>query len=169
MYRLTDKIYFGILCLLLIPCAFALPTDKEQQLFFRADSVDINQATHHGLYIGQVELDQGSTHIRAHMVITDGDKDHQITKATLKGNTGAQAHYWVLTTQDKPPLHAFADVIYYFPERHMVELVGHAKVEQGDNLISGAYICYNTQTQHVVSNSGNHMRTTIVLHPEKKT
>lgn len=169
MYQRMGKWLFSITCLLgIIQVSYALPTDKDAQIFFRAESADINQQTHHGLYMGHVEVDQGSTHIRAAIVVTDGDKEHQITKATLKGDTTDKAHYWTLSSTDKPPLHAFADTIIYYPIRHLVELIGHAVVTQGENKMAADTIIYNTENQHVLSKGSAENRTTIIIYPEKK-
>jgi lipopolysaccharide export system protein LptA len=167
MYQ-TAVNHFFLLFLLLSSCiCFALPNDAQQVVRFRADSVDINQSTNLGKYIGNVQLDQGTTHVRAAEACTESNQKNQLTKVTIKGNAQMQAHYWTLPTQDKPVVHAYADIIYYYPEKHIIELVGHAKVRQAKNSFSAPKIEYNTLEQHVVSNSaGQSTRTTIILHPE---
>jgi len=147
----------------------AMPLDKEELLLFHAQSADINQQTHHGLYVGDVQLDQGTTHLRAAEATTQGNATNQITKAIIKGNLDTQAHYWTLTAIDKPPLHAYADTICYYPVRHFIELIGHARVEQGDNSFAADKISYDTLSQHVVSKSDGKALTTIIIHPEKHT
>jgi lipopolysaccharide export system protein LptA len=168
MHQHKVKLILSFFLLLSISkMGICFPQDKQAHVLFYADSADINQLTHHGLYIGHVQLDQGSTHIRAAEVITDGDKTNQITQAILKGSQSEQAHYWTLTSQDKPELHALADIIYYYPLRHVVKLVGHARVTQGDHSIAAAHIMYNTETQHVLSKGNAQSRTSIIILPEK--
>lgn len=163
--------YFALsICLSLLPgFSYALPEDSQQVLNLLANSADLNQQTHRGVYLGDVQLDQGSTHVRAAEAITEGNEKNQLIKAIAKGNSEAQAHYWALTAADKPPLHAYADNIYYYPERHLIELVGNARVEQGENVFSAPKISYDTVAQHVMTQSDATMRTTIIIHPEKKT
>ncbi len=153
---------------LLAKISFAMPDDREKILTLSADSADLNQQTHQGEYIGNVQLDQGTTHLRAASARTDGDKQNKLVLAIAKGNKKEQAHFWVITELNKPALHAFADLIQYFPERNVVELIGNAKVAQGDNSFTAPKIIYDTVKQHVVSKSDGKTRTTIIIHPGKK-
>lgn len=148
--------------------AHALSDDRTQEMHVQAGSADINQQTHQGIYLDNVELDQGSTHIRAAEATTLADKQNRLILAVIKGKPGQQAHYWTLTAIDKPPVHAYADIIKYHPERHLIELIGHARVEQGNNSFTAPKIRYDTLAQHVESSSDGTARTTIIFHPEKK-
>lgn len=164
-HALNNMLIF-ILFIFISPNCFALPEDQQQVMQLRANTADLNQETHLGTYIGQVELDQGSTHLRAAEAITQGNAKNQLIKAVAKGNKAIQAHYWVLTAIDKPPLHAYADSIYYYPERHLIELIGTARLEQGANLFSAPKISYDILHQHVITQREGSMRTTIIFQPE---
>ncbi len=146
----------------------ALPDDREKIMQLSADTADLNQQTHQGEYIGNVQLDQGTTHLRAASARTEGDKQNKLILAIAKGDSKKQAHFWVITELNKPPLHALADLIQYFPERNIVELIGNARVTQGENSFSAPKIIYDTVKQHVVSRSNGKERTTIIIHPGKK-
>ena len=148
---------------------YALPNDRDQIIELHAGSADINQQTHTGIYLQDVQLDQGSTHIRAHKAITTGNEKNQLVLAVIKGNSDAQAHYWTIPAVNKLPMHAYADTIHYFPERHLIELIGNARVEQDHNSFSAPKITYDMLAQHVVSQASGHARTTIIFHPEKRT
>jgi lipopolysaccharide export system protein LptA len=145
-----------------------MPDDREKILELSADSADLNHQTHHGEYIGNVQLDQGTTHLRAASARTEGDKQNKLVLAVANGNAKEQAHFWILTDLDKPPLHAYADIIQYFPERNRVELIGNARVAQGENSFTAPKIIYDTVKQHVLSKSDGKTRTTITIHPGKK-
>lgn len=147
---------------------FALPSDKEQIMHVISDSADLNQLNHKGTYIGNVEFTQGTTNLHATNAITQANIKNQLTLAIANGTKGKQAHYWTQTDPNKPPLHAYADTIRYYPLRHLIELIGNAHVEQGPNSLSAAKITYDTLEQHVVSQSDGKIRTTIILYPEKK-
>lgn len=151
-----------------IHSALAMPDDHEQILQLSADSADLNQQTHRGEYIGAVELDQGTTHLRAARAITEGNERNKLMSATAIGNAKEQAHYWTQTAQDKPLLHAYANTIRYFPEKHLIELIGNARVVQGENSYTAPKISYDTLKQHVISGNDGKQRTTIIIHPEKK-
>lgn len=156
------------LLLFLAETGWAMPKDREKALELSADSADINQQTHRGEYIGHVKLDQGSTHVRAAKAITEGDKQNKLVMAEARGSKKEQAHFWTNTEANKPPLHAYADTIRYFPDRHLVELMGKARLVQGDNFFSAPQINYDTLKQRVFSQSTREERTTIVIHPGKK-
>lgn len=146
----------------------ALPEDKLQTLQLKAGTADINQETHEGIYSNHVELDQGSTHLRADNALTTVNQKNQLTKAIANGNKTNQAHFWTLTDLNKPPLHAYANIIRYFPDRHLIELDGNARVEQGKDSFSAPQITYDTLHKHVVSNTNGQGQTVIIIHPEKK-
>ncbi|HAT1774521.1 lipopolysaccharide transport periplasmic protein LptA [Legionella pneumophila] len=161
-----------IILLLLMLCSIsgnALPFDKEKMVQVVSDSADLNQKNHQGVYIGNVEFVQGSTNLRAAKAITQGDAKNQLTLAIAEGSKGKQAHYWTTTAPDKPPFHAYADTIKYYPLKHLIELIGNARIEQGPNSLSAAKISYDTQEQHVLSHSDEKTRTTIIIYPEKKS
>lgn len=156
-----------IILLFVTNLCFALSDDRNQIMQLSAGSADLNQQDHRGIYIEDVKLDQGTTHIRAAKAVTLGNSKNQITKAIIQGNKEAQAHYWTITDTKKPPMHAFADIIYYYPANHMIKLVGNARVEQGEDSFSAPSITYDTLHQHVVSKSDGKGPTTIVIHPGK--
>jgi len=97
------RIYVSILCFLITNLCCALPEDRLKVTQLQAGSADLNQQTHRGIYLDNVQLDQGSTHIRAARAMTEGNAKNQLIKAVISGNSANQAHYWTLTATDKPP------------------------------------------------------------------
>ncbi len=168
MFQKMVKQILGIVLIMLTCSAHALSSDKEQVMHVMADSADLSQQKHKGTYIGNVELIQGTTNLHATKAITLGDDKNQLTLAIANGSPGKQAHYWATTDPQKPPFHAYADTIRYYPKRHVIELIGNARVEQGDNSFSAAKITYDTETQHVLSKGDGKQRIIIIYHPEKK-
>jgi lipopolysaccharide export system protein LptA len=149
--------------------ALALPEDNQAIIYLRADSADINQAKHKGTFVGNVELDQGSTHLRSDKAFTLGDSNNKLIKAYAKGSPSTQAHYWSVVSDNKPEIHAWADTITYYPNKHLIELIGNAHVKQGENSFKAPKIIYDTEKQHVTTQKSEKMRTTITIYPEKKT
>lgn len=148
---------------------YSLPSDKEQVMHVVSDSADLSQQNHKGTYTGNVVFVQGTTNLHAANAMTQGNIKNQLTLAVANGIQGKQAHYWTETGPEKPPFHAYADTIRYYPLRHLIELIGNAHIEQGTNSLSAAKITYDTVEQHVVSKSDGKTRTTIILYPEKKS
>lgn len=168
MFQKMVKYILWVMLISLSGALYALPTDKEQVMHVMADSADLSQQDHKGTYVGNVELIQGSTNLRAAKAITQGDDKNQLVLAIANGSKGKQAHYWAITDPKKPPFHAYADTIRYYPLRHVIELIGNARVEQGANSFSAAKITYDTIKQHVLSQGDGKQRITIIYHPEKK-
>lgn len=153
---------------LFISSAHAMTEDQEKVMHVMADSADLSQQQHKGVYTGNVSLVQGTTNLQADKAVTLGNEKNQLVVAIANGTPGKQAHYWTTTDPKKPPLHAYADIIRYYPLRHLIELIGNARVEQGENSFSAAKISYDTVKQHVLSQGDGNKRITIIYHPEKK-
>ncbi|WP_174224086.1 lipopolysaccharide transport periplasmic protein LptA [Legionella beliardensis] len=143
---------------------FALDTDKNVTAQLAADTADLNQQAHQGTYIGNVQFDQGTTHLRATKAITKVNQHNKLTFAQALGTDKEPAHFWTQTDANKPPLHAYALKINYYPERHLIVLIGNARIEQGEDSLSAPKITYNTEKKHVISQGDNKMRTTIIFH-----
>ncbi len=166
--RQIKKVSVFFLLFFIMGTAYALPTDKEQVMHVTADTADLNQQKHKGTYTGNVVFVQGTSNLHAANAITLGNLKNQLTLAIAKGADGKQAHYWTQTDLNKPPFHAYADTIKYYPLKHTIELIGNARIEQGPNSLSAAKIIYDTREQHVISQSNGTTRTVIILYPEKK-
>lgn len=163
--------WFFLIALIILttsPVVLAMPDDRDKTMELSAETADLSQQTHRGEYIGDVQLDQGTTHLRAAKAVTEGNDKNKLVVAIASGDQTNQAHYWTKTAEDKPLLHAFADTIRYYPDRHLIELIGKARVEQGNDSFAAAKISYDTLKQHVVSQSDGKDRTLIVIHPPKK-
>lgn len=150
--------------------SFALESDKQEPLELKANSADINQSEHKGIYTDGIEFDQGTTHIRAYRAITKTDANNKLTMAIIYGNKTKQAHYWSKMEKNKPNLHAFADIIEYYPEKKIIKLIGNARIKQGANLFTAPKISYNIEKRHIVSSSmgSNKQKTVIIFHPSRK-
>lgn len=165
------KVNYGLFLMLSVMTQIseALPSDKAEVIHVVADSADLNQSKHRGTYTGHVAFVQGTTNLHADHATTLANIKNQLTVAIAYGAKGEQAHFWSQTEPNKPPFHAYADTIRYFPLRHLIELIGNAHVEQGKNSLSAAKISYDTEKQHVLTQRDKHMRTTIILYPNKKS
>lgn len=168
MYKTQGKSIIVLLMAFAVR-AIALPEDAKAVLSVQAGSAELSQQSHLGVYKGGVALDQGSTHIRAASASTQGNAANQLVKAIIQGDAHTQAHYWSLLSLDKPMLHAYADTLIYYPIQQEVELIGHARVEQGKHTFTAAVIQYNLKTQHVSTKPMPGEQTTITIYPEQKS
>ncbi len=169
MLQLGDKkrALSGFVLLCLSQTLVALPEDSKAVLLVHAGSADLNQTTHLGTYKGGVALDQGTTHIRAANALTQGNAANQLVKAIIEGDGSVQAHYWTLMSPDKPVLHAYADKIIYHALQDKIELIGHARVEQGQHQVTAPILHYHIKSQNVVSLPTTGEQTIITIHPEQ--
>lgn len=167
MSQLKVKFCIVLIFMMTSIMSHALPSDKEQIMHVVSDSADLSQQNHKGVYTGNVEFTQGTTNLHAAKAITQGDVKNQLTLAIAKGTHGKQAHYWTETSPNKPAFHAYADTIKYYPLKHLIELSGNARIEQGPNSMSAPKIIYDTLKQRVVTQNNGKNRTTIILYPEK--
>ena len=163
---MVKRIAYSFICLWLVASSgFALPEDQKKRVDVQADSAHLNQNTHRGFYLNNVQLDQGTTHIRADKAMTKSNEKNELVEAMIKGNQTSQAHYWTLTALDKPPLHAYADQMRYYPARHLIELIGHARVEQDKESFAASKISFDTVQQHVITEHDEQHQSTIIIHP----
>ncbi len=163
------RLAFLLLCI--TNNAYALKSDKLEAIQFQAGHVTFNDKTGVGTYTEGVSITQGSSNLRANHATTLMDKDHHLVRATAFGSEKKRAHFWTLTTEDKPLLHAFADTIHYHPVKHELELIGHAQIEQGNNKLTAPHIRYDIQAERFMTTAKNEERTVILIdpseHPEK--
>lgn len=152
--------------------AHALASDRAAPIEFKAGHVVFNEKSGEGIYTRGVAIDQGSLHLRAERASTQTDAAHRLTRAAAFGTPGKKAHVWMKTTPDKPPLHVYADTIYYHPLTHELELIGHAHIIEGSNTFKAPHIRYDTKAERVVTTAKNDEGTVILIdpdaYPEKK-
>lgn len=148
--------------------SMGLPSDRAQILSLSADHAKLSQETRQGIFTGHVSFDQGTTHIRALRATTTTNLTNQLEVAIAYGSTEHPAHFWTQTALDKPCMHAYANEMRYYPEKHTIELLGNAKVQQGDDTMHAANILYDTLKQHIVTTSDSHSRVHIIIHPPEQ-
>ena len=150
--------------------AWALKSDKHQPINIQSDHGDFqsDSSTNNGtgIYTGHVIITQGSIRITADKAILHM-LNGEIQTADITGapatfqqqpDTGAQAH-------------GTADEITYDANKNEVDLLGNAKVQQGERLLTGDVIHYNTDTEHMIASGGKTSggRINITIPPKQGT
>jgi lipopolysaccharide export system protein LptA len=105
---------------------------------------------------GRAELTQGDNRIRADRVeaaVTDGD----LTRVEAMGNV-----YFVTTAQT-----IRGDQAVYTPGNDTIVLTGDVILTQGENVMTGARLTYNTVTEAAQMDGGSGGRVQGVFHPER--
>jgi lipopolysaccharide export system protein LptA len=155
-----------IASLLLFPvAALALPTDSEQPLKIVSDSSVYDYKTGVKIYEGNVQVDQGSTHLSADKVTTKNNAKHQIDEATAYGEKKL-AEYTTTPKEGDTLFRAKAKIIKFNPETMVVTLEGNVVVTQGENSFHGPLIVYNMKEQTVNAPASKSGRATVVIEPK---
>lgn len=153
---------FLLLGLTLLPImTFALATDEQQSIDLQADSVSINHKTGVGVYRGHVQLTRGTTVVKGDLMVVQFDRENKLEKAAI---TGKPASYQTLTDPEKPMLILIGHTINYYPERGFAEVVGDAKVTQGNNSFAGPKINFDIKNKIV----NTPVQTKITVDPNQK-
>lgn len=144
--------------------SFALPSDKNQPIHVVTGSALWNGNANTTTLINNVVIIQGTTKITADKLVLYADKNNKVIKAVA---TGELATYSTITDPAKPRLNAIAETIEYYPPAGQVNLIGKAKVTQGQNSMTAPTIQYNLNKQLVNMPPTNQGKVTIVVMPQQ--
>lgn len=161
-----NKLFLLSLLLLFPFNGYALSEDSNKPINIKADSVTINEKTGISIYTGNVVFTQGSLVLNGSKIVIH-QPDGSITKILVNGNPARFQQ-----EQDDSPdiVHAKAEKMKYVTKDERVYLSKNASVWQGDNLLKGNEIEYNTRNSTVTAqkSSNNTNRVHVVIEPEKK-
>lgn len=163
MYRTHN---FLLLIILYGAACFGLPSDSKAPLHIVSDHSTFNYKNGTNEFIGNVIIDQGSTHLSADRVITKNNAQHKIEEAIAYG-IKQPGHYWTLPKVGDPTLHAYANVIKFYPLSTNVSLEQHVTVKQGDNNFQGELIHYNSNDQTITVPHLEKSQAVLVYNPDK--
>lgn len=142
------------LCLVLtliaaVPAA-ALEGDEEQPLYIEADAAELDDRQSMSLYIGNVEVQQGSMQIYADEVMVHHAANRQPRKIIALGKP---VRYRQLLDDDPEEVRGRALRMEYEAERDEITLIDEAVLTQGEDRFASDRIVYNRQTERVVAGS----------------
>lgn len=160
------KALLGLSLSFLIADTQALQSDSLEKLHITADSTTYNFKTDTTLFSGHVIANQGSTHLTAEKVITKANAKHDIQEIIAYGHGKTQAHYSTLPRPNDQAMHAFGDIIQYYPLSANVTLHKHVTVLQGENSFQGELIHYNMNEQTITVPPSPKARAVIVYNQD---
>lgn len=174
------KMYYRLflLCLFFAPACRAdffnnqTEQNNEEPVYITSESGEFNRETGTDVYRIDVQIDQGNTHVNGAVVTTHTGKDNKLEEAIIDGDENNQAHYRTKPNPDKGELHAYADVIKFYPKKNLIILVGNATITQDKNSIKGELLEYDIKKQTLKSlavndKQGKKSRTSIVFTPDR--
>ena len=134
--------------LAVVPPLAALDSDQQQPLLIEADAAELDENQSISLYIGNVEVEQGSMRIFADEVLVHHRPNRQPQKIIAVGNP---ARYRQLLDDDPDEVHGHALRMEYEADRDEITLIDQAELNQGEDRFASDRIVYNRITQRVTA------------------
>jgi lipopolysaccharide export system protein LptA len=141
---------------------YALSDDSNKPINIQADSAEINDATGISIYIGNVEITQGSMKLTGDKVILE-TKNKKVKKIIAEGDLST----FTQKTDDGRLINAEAEKMVYSITGNKIVLTTNAKLTEAGNTFASDQITFYTDKEIVKagSNSGND-RVNITVFPE---
>lgn len=162
MPKLNRFIFLTLSCLPLLaqasPSAKAAP--KKVPLFINSNYSEMNYHTGINRYVGNVIATHGSSKLTGDTMTTYQNKAHKVDKVVTAGKP---ATFYSDENQGKPPVHATAATIIFYPIKHLAVFEQNAYATQGKNILKAPEITYNTQTQILESKGSKTQQVHILL------
>lgn len=141
--------------------------DAQQPIEISADALDIQDQTGTSIYLGNVEISQGSLSLKGDK-ITIKHPDRALQSVDV---IGQQANFKRFDTESETWVTGQADNIIYNAADKTLLLIGSAKLEQpGKHLITGPELTYDmvNKTLKAQSTATQKERISVTLMPEGK-
>lgn len=139
----------------------ALEGDDKQPVLIEADKVEVDEGKSTSLYIGHVQVDQGSMRLLADRVTVHHHGDRRIKYIIARGEP---AFYKQVLDDNQGEMQAFAKRMDFDAERDELILTGDALVIQGKDRIASDRIVYDRGNARV--QAGDSSRVKITFNPE---
>ena len=174
---MLSRIITGLLLYLLIQTACALDDDADQPTFLDADDMEIDFTKGIRIYRGNVVFTQGSMRLNCDKLVTYLDDNQALEEAIC---TGDPARFKQRPQDQDKDMRSSALEIILNQTNDQLILENHARIEQGDSIITGNKVTYNLATrkaritggQSIRPGSGNESqyssRVRMVIQPWKK-
>jgi len=137
---------------LLIACTTmplaALEDDQSKPLYIEADAAELDEQQAISLYIGNVDVQQGSMRILADEVLVHHRPDRQPQKIIAIGNP---VRYRQLLDDDPEEVRGRALRMEYEADREELTLIDDAVLIQGEDRFASDRIVYNRITERVTA------------------
>ena len=169
--RLARRLGTRWLTLALVLCfaspATALDDDQDQPLFIEADAAELDDQQSISLYIGNVEVEQGSMRIFADEVLVHHRPNRQPQKIIAVGNP---VRYRQALDDDPDEVNGHARRMEYEADRDEITLIDEAELTQGEDRFASDRIVYNRITERVTAGTSaqGRERVKIRIEPQEK-
>jgi lipopolysaccharide export system protein LptA len=137
-----------LLCPVAVPPVAALDADAEQPMFVEADAAEFDEKLSTSLYLGNVEVQQGSMRILADEVLVHHKPNRQPRKIIA---VGKPVRYRQLLDNDPEEVRAKALRMEYEADRDEIVLIDQAELMQGEDRFESDRIVYNRITDRLTA------------------
>ncbi|WP_462320184.1 lipopolysaccharide transport periplasmic protein LptA [Halochromatium sp.] len=146
----------------------ALESDQYQPMYIEADAAELDEKQLTSLYIGNVEVTQGSMHIQADEVLVHHKPDR---RAEMIIAIGQPVRYRQQLDDDPEEVKGRALRMEYEADREELTLIDEAVLVQGEDRFASDRIVYNRITERVTAGSSaqGRERVKIRIEPESET
>ena len=141
----------------------ALQDDAKQPVLIEANDVELRQSDNTSVYLGNVQVDQGSMRLLADHV-TVYHRDNRQPRFIIA--LGAPAKYKQLLDDNEGEVQAFAKRMEYDADKDELTLIGDGLLIKGGDRLTGERIVYNRA--HDQFRAGGPGRVKITITPDKK-
>lgn len=145
--------------------AVALEEDQYQPMYIEADAAELDDQQSTSLYIGNVEVTQGSMRIWADEVLVHHKPDRRAQKIIA---IGQPVRYRQRLDDDPEEVEGYALRMEYEADREELTLIDEAILVQGEDRFASDRIVYNRLTDRVTAGSSaqGRERVKIRIEPE---
>lgn len=162
--KINACLFLTLLTVGVLTPAQALDTDKYQPMKVSSNSATYDRDNHTITYEGNVQAEQGSSHLDGDKLIVYQTEENRVKEAVTFGKP---AHYDTLPSPDKKRLYVEALKITYNPNDKTVLLEGNGKVTQDGNVFTGSHIWYDMVNGIVRSQpTKTNERTVVIIQPQ---
>lgn len=145
--------------------ALALDSDQEQPLYIEADAAELDDKQSFSLYIGNVEVEQGSMRIFADEVLVHHRANRQPRKIIAIGNP---VRYSQALDDDPNEVKGHSLRMEYEADRDEITLIDEAELTQGEDRFASDRIVYNRITERVTAGASAQGRERVKIRIEPK-
>jgi lipopolysaccharide export system protein LptA len=153
-----------VLLLVLAGPGVALEEDRQQPIQIESNQAERDEKAGTTIYIGNVELVQGSLKMLADRLEIYTAKGNQLERIVAYGNP---AYVEQKPEPDKPLVKARGDIIRYLVKEERLQLEKNASIDQDGAIVNSNIIDYFIKDE-VVKASGSEKRVRVVIPPRSE-
>lgn len=133
--------------------ALALESDASQPIKIAADQLRLDDNAGTAVYLGEVDMQQGSMHLTAARVEIERNAQGEVSTVTAYGSDGERAYLEQKPAPDAPLAKGWGETVIYHAAERRVELIDNAELHQAGDTFNGAYVEYFLDRRQVRARS----------------